>query len=87
MPVTGTWRISFSLNSQVEEDYNDAFVYHNGVWIWESVYNRYNEWYVARSTGGREILRMAKEGDTLSLRTANVGDKFYKILACFEYVS
>ena len=42
---------------------------------------------VMTSTGGREILMMAEQGDTLSLRTGEMDSSygFYNIISCFEF--
>ena len=66
-------------------NHNYAFLAHNGEGMSETWYFT-TSWsgYVA-TTGGREILVKAEEGDTLSLRTNTLMHGFYHILTCFQY--
>ena len=85
--MTGTWRISFSIMSRVNTgEYNYAYLYHNGEYIPEAKHRTYSgsDWVV--STGGREILVTAQQGDTLTLRSyIRLDGIFYDIIICFEY--
>ena len=84
--MTGTWRISFSLMSRVYSgNDNYAYLYHNGERLPETLHDTYSDSGLVRSTGGREILVTAQQGDTLTLRSTRLGDYFYYILTCFEY--
>ena len=87
VPVTGVWRVSFSLVSQTDTKRdNYVFIYHNQHKIGETVYHTYSEHYVY-STGGRELITKAKRGDTFYLGTEKMDDEFYKIITCFEFIS
>ena len=64
---------------------NLAYLYHNGEQMRETVHMTYSNSGYVRSTGGREILVTAQQGDTLTLRSGKLF-AFYHILTCFEYV-
>ena len=84
--MTGTWRISFSMRSNVYTgDGNYAYLYHNGERLPETEHETYSDSGTVYSTGGREILVTAQQGDTLTLRTTALKFYFYNILSCFEY--
>ena len=86
--MTGTWRISFSIGSDVNTgNANYAYLYHNGEQMRETVHRTYsgNGSGTVGSTGGREILVTAQQGDTLTLRTERLDYHFNYILTCFEY--
>ena len=84
--MTGTWRISFSMRSRVHSgEYNYAFLYHNGEQMQETEHWNYSDRDLVCSTGGREILVTAQQGDTLTLRSGGLDWGFYHILTCFEY--
>ena len=84
--MTGTWRISFSMTSIVDpHEANLAYLYHNGEQMRETVHMTYSNSGYVRSTGGREILVTAQQGDTLTLRSAGLDYAFSYILTCFEY--
>ena len=86
VPMTGTWRISFSLMSLLNTgDYNYAYLYHNGQLIPETLHKTHSNSGEVWSTGGREILVTAQQGDTLTLRTERLDYHFNYILTCFEY--
>ena len=75
--MNGTWRISFSMESIVNNgDNNYAYLYHNGEQMPETEHDR-----------GREILMTAQQGDTLTLRSGRVDYRFYNIITCFEYIA
>merc|ERR1712079_407887 len=86
VPQTGTWTISFSIESGVSGGYSRAFLYHNGKQIFESLHQTGsgNEGGVD-STGGREVHLTAEEGDILTLRTQEVNGSLRYILICFEF--
>ena len=84
--MNGTWRISFSMESIVNNgDNNYAYLYHNGAMMpdtqhWTGSYSG-----EVVSTGGREILVTAQQGDTLTLRSTRLDWYFHDIRTCFEY--
>ena len=67
-------------------DANYAYLYHNGEQMRETVYMTFSESGAVSSTGGREILVTAQQGDTLTLRSDRLDYVFYYILTCFEYI-
>ena len=87
--MTGTWRITFSMRSDVfSGNDNLAYLYHNGEQMQETEHHNYSgNAKVIHFTGGREILLMAEEDDTLTIRSERLDDNFYNILVCFEYIS
>ena len=88
VPVTGVWRVSFSLWSQLNTDqWNSVFIYHNQEKIRETEHNTYSKRYKAASTGGRELITRAERGDTFHLHAVTMKGNFYKLITCFEFVS
>ena len=86
MPQTGTWRISFSIYSRVDTgEANLAYLYHNGQKMAETVHATTSGKGEVDSTGGREILMRAEQGDSLTLRTGGLDHAFYRIMTCFEF--
>ena len=84
--MTGTWRITFSMRSDVfSGNDNLAYLYHNGEKMPETLRELYYKNGVMTSTGGREILMMAEKGDTLSLRSAEISWDFENIMICYEF--
>ena len=84
--MTGTWTIRFSMMTTVNAgNFNYAYLYHNGERLSETVHDSFsgNDW--VHSTGGREILVTALQGDTLTLRSDRLDQAFRFILTCFEY--
>ena len=87
VPASGTWRVSFSMRSRAgQDDNNIAWLYHNGEQMPETRHrNSVSKGVAVSSTGGREILVTAQQGDTLTLRSARLDYYFNYILTCFEY--
>ena len=88
VPVTGVWRVSFSLRSRVNTgEVNDVYIYHNQQRIEETEHRTYSQSKWVYSTGGRELVTKAAWGDTFHLGTFGMGGTFEKIITCFEFVS
>ena len=89
MPMGGLWRVSFSLGSGVHTgDTNYAYLYYNGQRMEETLYQtNYGGSDKMWSTGGREVMVRAQQGDTLHLGASLVGYKFYKIISCFQFIN
>ena len=86
--MTGVWRVHFSLESRVEAGKgNFVYIYHNQQQIEETQHESYSEYDLVQSTGGRELVTRAERGDTFHLGTGGVGDIFFNIITCFEFVS
>lgn len=88
VPVTGVWRVSFSLRSALNTgQWNQVYIYHNQQKIEETLHDTYSEDYGVISAGGRELITRAERGDTFHLGTARMDDGFYNIITCLEFVS
>jgi len=90
VPVTGVWRVSFSLQSGVDTgQYNRVYIYHNQQQIEETRHETYsdNKGGYVESTGGRVLITRAERGDTFHLGTGSMNNSFYRIITCFEFVS
>ena len=87
--MTGTWRISFSMRSDVNAgNSNSAYLYHNGEQVPETEHIIHSESGSLISTGGTGLLLMtAQQGETLTLRSGGMDYTFNYILTCFEYNS
>lgn len=96
VPVTGVWRVSFSLWSYVDtNEYNYVYIYHNQQEIGETEHKTHwgssmTGWmastYRVISTGGRELVTRAVRGDTFHLSTRGMG-YYNNIITCFEFLS
>ena len=88
VPVTGVWRIFFSLKSGVNTGQeNFVSLYHNQEKIEESRHASYSQFYWVASTGGRELIMKAEQGDTVFLGTEKLDNGYYGIITCFEFES
>ena len=87
MPLTGIYRITFSMFSRVEtREANYAWLYHNGNILSETDYHSYSGNGVVRSTGGREVILELSWSDTLYLKSTYVQGDFHDIYFCAEYI-
>ena len=91
--MSGTWTVGFSLISQVlGEQVNNAALYHNGEMMIETQHwTQSNPFQLVPggivSSGGRETVIKAEQGDTLHLETStpsSYGDSL-AIITCFEF--
>ena len=84
---SGVWQITHTIRSlQYSGDYNQAWLYINGEQIRESYHWTYyggSEGWVG-SLGSRSLYMRLESGDTISLRTGNVGWGLYDITLCFN---
>ena len=89
VPVTGVWRISFSVETKVTyNDKNEVYIYHNQRKKDETRHYTYiSHYHGVRYTGGRELFTRAKQGDTFHLGTQKADNGVHRIIACFEFVS
>ena len=88
VPVTGVWRVSFTLRSEVTSgQWNNVYVYHNLQKIEETRHETYSRDELVNSTGGRELITRAEQGDTFHLGTGGMRGSFDRIITCFEFVS
>ena len=91
VPVAGVWRVSFSLVSTLDSGqfghYNYVYIYHNQQKIEETRHSTHSKDALVFSTGGRELITRAEQGDTFHLGTMKMDYIFYEIITCFEFVS
>ena len=88
VPLTGVWRISFSLISQVgTRQENNVFIYKNQQRIGETQLGTYSEYKEVWFTAGRELITRAERGETFLLGTGRMWRSFWRINTCFEFVS
>jgi len=83
----GVWELSYSMGSwQDNGEYNQAWLYINGVRIEESYHRTYYDGSEGRvgSLGSRSLYMRLESGDTISLRTVIVGHGLYEITVCFN---
>ena len=66
-------------------NYDDVFLYHNGLRMSETKYGTFSDSGYVWSTGGRVVYIQAQAGDTISLRTGVEDFDIYYIITCFEY--
>ena len=80
--------MSYSMQSWVDsEEENWAHLYINGDQQLEASHDTSsgNGW--VRSTGGRLVTLEASTGDTMEIRTTNMGGYYYYIYFCAEYIA
>ena len=88
VPVTGVWRVSFSLRSVVNTgQWNNVYIYHNQQIMTETEHQTYSKDNYVKSTGGWELITRAEQGDTFHLGTGTMKSWLYHIITCFEFVS
>ena len=84
---SGVWTVSYSIvSSEDSGETNQAYIYINGEQIHESYYGAYytdSEGHVS-SLGSRSLYMRLEAGDTISLRTGEVGYGLWQITLCFE---
>ena len=87
VPVSGAWRVSFSLVSKVWSGYEmKAQLLLNDRGILESAHHTYSGLHPKYSTGGREVTVEASAGDTIYLKALDMGGEYTHIYFCAEYI-
>ena len=92
VPQTGEWRVSFSLKSAIVPSSNgksnSVYILHNEEENEESKFETYSQYYGETTTGGRELVLRAEQGDTLALKAdiVNNNNYLYSIITCFEFL-
>jgi len=87
VPVSGAWRLTYSLESRVESgDYNICYLYLNGDRLDETEHETYSGSGVVWSTSGRVVTVEASAGDKIEIRTIRIDGNYYRILYCAEYI-
>ena len=86
MPVSGAWRLTYSLESSVGSgEYNYCYLYLNGAQLDETKHHSYSESGEVQSTGGRVVTVEASAGDKIEIRATTMDGDYYEILYCAEY--
>ena len=87
MPVSGAWRLSYSMRSQVYSgEHNICYLYINGEELTESDHHTYIQPGSVSYTGGRVVTLEASAGDKIEIRTYRMDDWYHNILYCAEYI-
>ena len=87
MPVSGAWRLTYSLVSGVDSgESNWAVLYINGQLLPETRHNTYSGSGEVVSTGGRVVTLEASAGDRIEIRTDIMDGGYFDILYCAEYI-
>ena len=87
MPVSGAWRLTYSLRSSVDSgDGNFAYLYINGNQLSETLHETYSESGGVSSTGGREVTLEAIAGDKIEIKATIMEGIYRRILYCAEYI-
>ena len=86
---SGAWELSYTIRSfqNAPAEHNQAWLYINGRKIEESVHcTGWNSgtYGTVQSQGSRSLYMRLESGDTISLRTGELGYGLYDITLCFE---
>ena len=87
MPISGAWRVSYSMFSYVDsEEDNNAFITVNGVGVYESQLTAFSNSGAVGSTGGREETLEASAGDSITLWADRLEGDLALVLTCFDFL-
>ena len=87
MPVSGAWRLTYSLRSLVDsEEQNISYLYINGEELTETIHGTYIQTGQVISTGGPVVTVEASAGDQIEIRTTRMEGSYFRILYCAEYI-
>ena len=88
VPVSGAWRLSYSLRSSVYSgDTNYCYLYLNGDRLDETEHDTYSSSGQVSSTSGRVVTVEATAGDKIEVRADRMDGIYYEILYCAEYIA
>ena len=88
VPVTGAWRVSFNLSSQVENgQQNLAWLYHNGRTLYETMHFTKSAGGRVLSVSGRVVTLWASAGDTIYLGNTDLEGYYGRAIFCVEFIS
>ena len=88
VPVSGTWRVTYSLESWVEiGESNSVWLYLNGRMLPESNHVTSSSSGIVASVGGRVVTLEASAGDSITLMTSQVERVYFRVYFCVELVS
>ena len=87
VPVSGAWRLSYSMRSAVESgEYNLCYLFINGNLLLFTEHYTYSENGNMGSTGGRVVTLEASAGDEIEVRTTHIGGDYLTISFCAEFI-
>jgi len=85
VPVSGAWRLSFSMWSLVGSgDFNYCYLFINGEALID--HNTYSQSGAVSSTSGRVVTLEASAGDNIEIRTTEMTGTYWDILYCAEFI-
>ena len=88
MPLSGAWRLTYSLASYVDSgDWNYCYLYLNGDQLPKTEHYTRSSTEYGRSTSGRVVTLEASAGDTIELRATKMDGSYYRMTFCLEYIS
>ena len=82
--LSGVWAVTYSFTSNQYRGTNEAWLYRNEGKIEESIHYTSYGGYGVMSLGSRVLYMRLESGDTISLRTGNVGYALNDVTLCFE---
>ena len=86
--MSGAWRVTFSLWSLTHSGQsNTAWLHLNGQAMEETYYRTYSSSGSVYTTGGRELIMEAREGETIELRATYMSGFYFQVIYCAEYIS
>ena len=87
MPVSGAWRLTYSLESWVDsEAINYCYLYINGEKLDETQHEQRSGSGWDSTTGGRVVTVEASASDKIEIRADRMDGYYYQILYCAEYL-
>ena len=93
MPLSGDWRVSYSLTSDVAcgvnipcAEENLLYIYINGNRLFETMFST-KSYYTQYSTGGREWILEARAGDTIWLGALQLEGEIERIIFCVNLLN
>ena len=87
MPVSGAWRLSYSMSSHVAYgNSNYAFIYINGNKLPETEHKIYGDIGRGDHISGRVVILEASAKDTIELRATRMHGEYSGINFCAEHI-
>ena len=87
MPMTGAWRVFYSLMSAVgTNEANHAYIYFNNMPLPPSYHDSWSENGFLDTTSGREVNVKASAGDSIRFKADRMDGKFWYISFCVEFI-
>ena len=87
MPVSGAWKLTYSMQSTVYSGNNNiCYLYLNGEKLDETRHNTYSQSGRVHSTSGRVVTLEASAGDKIEIRATRMDYVYNDILYCAEFI-